>query len=94
VKVRIYGEGGHGTDAVVTTDDGQVIENVYAATIRMEAGQPTRVELELVATPVKITGTAEIELMCPYCGMREEHDCDSRDLAGRAGGIRDRTDRD
>lgn len=79
-KITIHSDGYGG---VIVDEDGTKIEGVYAATVRVQAGDITRIDLEVISTGVKVEGTVdEVELVCPICQHSDHHKCDGGTLGG------------
>jgi len=72
-SVTIHSDGFGG---VVVTEDGKKLENVRDATIWLEAGEATRVDLTFIMMPLNVTGGInEVTFECPVCSDSHSHEC-------------------
>lgn len=74
-QVRIHSDGTDRGTAFIT-EDGETIDRVNEATIRMEVGEPTTVELTILMPIVNTSArVGSIEFRCPMCEDSFEHSC-------------------
>ena len=80
-KLTVHGDG---VGAVFVDEDGNTIDNIFSATIRMTANEPTTMDLEVIMPRTQVTGSVdEVTFCCPVCEEFFSHNCTPRTLSGK-----------
>lgn len=82
-RLNIYSDG-YGTGTVVIDEDGNKIEGVVEAIIRIEPQDVVRVELTIMAPKLNIASAVPetVWLICPVCEEQHSHECQPNTLGG------------
>lgn len=76
-QVTIHSDGFGGKNTVILDEDGNVIDGVIAAEIKIEAQKVNEVTLEMQAVALTTGGSVtEVTFKCPVCYERFQHQCD------------------
>lgn len=79
-RVHIHSRGS-ALDTTITNivDDKESILSVREATIRLEAGEINRVDLDLVGPSIEVDATVDtVTMTCPICDWIETHRCSEK----------------
>lgn len=76
-QVTIHSDGFGGKNTVILDEDGNVIDGVISAEIKIEAQKVNEVSLEMQAVALTTGGSVtEVTFRCPVCFERFQHQCD------------------
>lgn len=80
--VTIHSDG-TGPGTVIIDENGNKLNGVIEATIRLAAGDYNTVDLEIIAPEVQITAAVdETSFLCPICEEYQSHQCQPNTLSG------------
>lgn len=76
-NVTVHSNGFGGEQSIIVDEDGNTLENVRAATIYVQSGEMTEVNIEVIHAKINAIGRVrEVEFICPCCDIHLVHKCD------------------